>query len=57
MAIEVVDRTFVASIRNQREVQPDLDALGFAASKLWNVGAGRVTAYGAKLASSPTKAT
>ncbi|ELY61258.1 RNA-guided endonuclease InsQ/TnpB family protein [Natronolimnohabitans innermongolicus] len=38
MAIEVMDRTLVASIRNQREIQPDLDALGFAASKLWNVG-------------------
>ncbi|MBP1987532.1 RNA-guided endonuclease InsQ/TnpB family protein [Halolamina salifodinae] len=38
MAIEVVDRTVVASIQNQQQVQPDLDALGFAASKLWNVG-------------------
>ncbi|WP_121744269.1 RNA-guided endonuclease InsQ/TnpB family protein [Natronorubrum halophilum] len=37
MAKEVVPRTIVASIRNQRQVQPDLDPLGFAASKLWNI--------------------
>ncbi len=37
MAKEVVPRTIVASIRNQRQVQPDLNPLGFAASKLWNV--------------------
>ena len=37
MAKEVVPRTIVASIRNQRQVQPDLDPLGFAVSKLWNV--------------------
>jgi putative transposase len=36
MAKEVV-RTHVASIRNQRQVQDDLDSLGFAASKLWNI--------------------
>lgn len=33
-----MERTFVASIRNHREVQPELDPLGFAANKLWNVG-------------------
>jgi len=30
-------RTYVASIRNQQQVRDDLDSLGFAASKLWNV--------------------
>jgi putative transposase len=30
-------RTYVASIRNHRQVCDDLDSLGFAASKLWNV--------------------
>jgi len=38
MAIQVVTRTYTASIRNQSRVQDDLDSLGFAASKLWNVG-------------------
>jgi putative transposase len=38
MAIQVVTRTYTASIRNQSQVQDDLDSLGFAASKLWNVG-------------------
>ncbi|MFA9518202.1 RNA-guided endonuclease InsQ/TnpB family protein [Halopenitus sp. H-Gu1] len=38
MAKQVVTRTYTASIRNQSRVQDDLDALGFAASKLWNVG-------------------
>jgi putative transposase len=38
MAKEVVTRTYTASIRNQQQVQEDLDHLGFAASKLWNVG-------------------
>jgi putative transposase len=38
VAKETVDRTYVASIRNQRQVRDDLDALGFSASKLWNVG-------------------
>ncbi|TKX43701.1 RNA-guided endonuclease TnpB family protein [Halorubrum sp. ARQ200] len=38
MAKQVVTRTYTASIRNQSQVQDDLDALGFAASKLWNVG-------------------
>jgi putative transposase len=37
MANRVVTRTHVASIRNQRQVRDDLDSLGFAASKLWNV--------------------
>ncbi|ELZ17355.1 transposase, IS605 OrfB family protein, partial [Natrinema thermotolerans DSM 11552] len=32
-----VTRTYVASIRNHRQVCDDLDSLGFAASKLWNV--------------------
>ncbi len=36
MAKRVV-RTHIASIRNQRQVQDDLDSIGFAASKLWNV--------------------
>ncbi|MFW5896341.1 MAG: RNA-guided endonuclease TnpB family protein, partial [archaeon] len=38
MAKKVVTRTHTASIRNQSRVSDDLDALGFAASKLWNVG-------------------
>ena len=38
MAKRVVTRTYTASIRNQPQVQDDLDALGFSASKLWNVG-------------------
>jgi len=38
MAKQVVTRTYIASIRNQRQVSDDLDSLGFAASKLWNVG-------------------
>lgn len=38
MANEVVTRTYTASIRNQQRVSDDLDALGFSASKLWNVG-------------------
>jgi len=37
MANRVVTRTHVTSIRNQRQVRDDLDSLGFAASKLWNV--------------------
>ncbi len=37
MANRTVTRTHVASIRNQRQVRGDLDSLGFAASKLWNV--------------------
>jgi transposase len=27
----------LASIRNQQQVRDDLDSLGFAASKLWNI--------------------
>jgi putative transposase len=38
MAKQVVTRTYTAAIQNQPQVQDDLDALGFAASKLWNVG-------------------
>src|SRR6056297_3168777 len=38
MAKQVVTRTYTASIRNQSRVSDDLDALGFAASKLWNIG-------------------
>ena len=38
MAKRVVTRTYTASIRNQSRVSDDLDSLGFAASKLWNVG-------------------
>ncbi|MEF8829007.1 MAG: transposase [Haloarcula sp.] len=37
MANRTVTRTHIASIRNQRQVRDDLDLLGFAASKLWNV--------------------
>lgn len=36
MAIQVT-RTYVGSIRNQQQVKGDLDSLGFAASKLWNI--------------------
>jgi len=36
MAIQVT-RTYVASIKNQQQVESDLDSLGFAASKLWNI--------------------
>ena len=32
-----VKRTYAASIRNHQQVRDDLDSLGFAASKLWNV--------------------
>ena len=32
-----VTRTYVASIRNHQQVRADLDSLGFAASKLWNI--------------------
>lgn len=32
-----VTRTYVASIRNEGQVNGDLDSLGFAASKLWNI--------------------
>jgi putative transposase len=45
MANRTVTRTHVASIRNPRQVRDDLDSLGFAASKLWNVArwtAGRI---------------
>ncbi|MFC4986348.1 RNA-guided endonuclease InsQ/TnpB family protein [Saliphagus infecundisoli] len=38
MANGVVTRTYRACIRNQQQVSDDLDSLGFAASKLWNVG-------------------
>jgi putative transposase len=37
MAKQVVKRTIVGSIQNHQQVQDDLDSLGFAASKLWNV--------------------
>ena len=32
-----VTRTYVASVRNHQQVRADLDSLGFAASKLWNI--------------------
>ena len=32
-----VTRTYVASIRNHQQVRADLESLGFAASKLWNI--------------------
>ncbi len=38
MAIQSVRRTYRASIRNHPQVSDELDALGIAASKLWNVG-------------------
>ena len=37
MVNQVVNRTYKASIQNQPQVSDDLDSLGFAASKLWNV--------------------
>ena len=38
MAKQVATRTVIADIHNQHQVRDDLDSLGFAASKLWNVG-------------------
>ncbi|MFC7167009.1 RNA-guided endonuclease InsQ/TnpB family protein [Halospeciosus flavus] len=38
MAKKIVTRTYKASIQNRSQVADDLDALGFAASKLWNIG-------------------
>jgi putative transposase len=38
VANRTIIRTHRASIRNQRQVRDGLDTLGFAASKLWNVG-------------------
>jgi putative transposase len=38
MANRVVTRTYRARICNYSQVRDDLDSLGFAASKLWNVG-------------------
>ncbi|MGA9400922.1 RNA-guided endonuclease InsQ/TnpB family protein [Haladaptatus sp.] len=38
MAKQVVTRTYRARICNYSQVRNDLDSLGFAASKLWNVG-------------------
>jgi putative transposase len=38
MAKQVVKRTYRARICNYSQVRNDLDSLGFAASKLWNVG-------------------
>ncbi len=38
MAIQSVRRTYRASIRNHSQVADELDALGVAGSKLWNVG-------------------
>lgn len=35
--VNQVTRTYVASIRNHQQVRDDLDSLGFAASKLWNI--------------------
>ena len=37
MAKQVIIRTYTVSIRNQQRVHDDLDALGFAASKLRNI--------------------
>jgi putative transposase len=45
MANQGVRRTIRARITNQSAVRADLDSLGFAASKLWNVArwtAGRI---------------
>lgn len=38
MVNRAVTRTYVGSIQNHQQVSDDLDSLGFAASKLWNVG-------------------
>jgi putative transposase len=38
MADSVVTRTYRARIQNHSQVCDDLDSLGFAAAKLWNVG-------------------
>lgn len=38
MAIQSVRRTYRASIQNHSQVSDELDALGVAGSKLWNVG-------------------
>jgi putative transposase len=38
MTKQVVTSTYTAPIRNQSQVQDELDSLGFAASKLWNIG-------------------
>ncbi|UOO96621.1 transposase (plasmid) [Halococcus dombrowskii] len=38
MADSMVTRTYRARIRNHSQVRADLDSLGFAAAKLWNVG-------------------
>jgi putative transposase len=38
MAKQAVTRTYRARICNYSQVRDDLDSLGFAASKLWNVG-------------------
>ncbi len=35
---QVVTRTDTATLRDQSQVENDLNTLGFAASKLWNVG-------------------
>ena len=32
-----VTRTYAASVRNHQQVRADLDSLGVAASKLWNI--------------------
>ena len=37
MANKVVTRTYRARVQNHSQVRADLDSLGFAASKLWNV--------------------
>ncbi|EMA52278.1 RNA-guided endonuclease InsQ/TnpB family protein [Halococcus thailandensis] len=37
MAKSTVTRTYRARVRNHSQVRDDLDSLGFAASKLWNV--------------------
>ena len=37
MAKSMVTRTYRARVRNHSQVRDDLDSLGFAASKLWNV--------------------
>jgi putative transposase len=45
MVISMVTRTYRARVQNHSQVRDDLDSLGFAASKLWNVArwtAGRV---------------
>ena len=53
MVNQVVNRTYKASIRNHQQVSNDLDSLGFAASKLWNVGRWTVDRIWSEIGSIP----